>query len=265
MYTTPAQTMAQSVNTSSSSSAPLMTKNRANSGEVHLSAAPIRSPDRGQRLQNTVPSIMHTSKEEKPTVTGPSRNSSMDRETVRNTKAMVTFRRLVLEWNSFSSCVSSQPMTAPSARDPTISTSGFTRMDTRSISLLTRVLAMPKDTANTTRPTASSRATMGSSRLVKGPLALYWRTTISVAAGAVAVAMAPRVSTWARDSFSGIRKWSASRARSTSAVAVSAWKTPMTAACLPVAFRSCRRNSLPMEKAMNPRATSEIRLRLPTA
>ena len=34
-------------------------------------------------------------------------------------------------------------------------------------------LATPKDTANSTRPTASSSATMGSSRSVRGPLALY--------------------------------------------------------------------------------------------
>ena len=48
-------------------------------------------------MQNTVPSIMQTSREEKPRVTGPIRNSSMDSDAVRNTKAMVMFRRLVLE------------------------------------------------------------------------------------------------------------------------------------------------------------------------
>jgi hypothetical protein len=34
-------------------------------------------------------------------------------------------------------------------------------------------------------------ATTGSSIRVTGPFALYWRTTISVAAGAVAAAIAP--------------------------------------------------------------------------
>ena len=52
--------------------------------------------------------------------------------------------------------------------------------------------AMPIATAKITSPTASSNATMGRSRLVTGPLALNWRTTIRVAAGAVAEAIAPR-------------------------------------------------------------------------
>ena len=53
-------------------------------------------------MQKMVPSIMHTSREEKPMVTGPRWNSCLARATVRNTKAMVMFRRLVLELNSFS-------------------------------------------------------------------------------------------------------------------------------------------------------------------
>jgi len=61
-------------------------------------------------------------------------------------------------------------------------------MENRSAVPLVRVRAMPKDMANTIRPTASSNATTGSRRSVRGPWALYWRTTMSVAAGAVAVA-----------------------------------------------------------------------------
>ena len=75
---------------------------------------------------------------------------------------------------------------------------------------------------------------MGSSRSVSGPLALYWRTTISVAAGAVAAAMAPRVMAAGRDSTSGRRKWKSSRARSTQQVVITAWRMPITRACLPV-------------------------------
>ena len=52
-----------------------------------------------------------------------------------------------------------------------------------------RALATPKETANTTRPTASSRATMGRSRSTSLPLALYWRTTITL--GAIGTATAP--------------------------------------------------------------------------
>ena len=58
-------TMAASLNTLNSSSAPLITKNNARSGEVHLSDAAMMSPDSGQQLQNTVHSIIHTNKEEK--------------------------------------------------------------------------------------------------------------------------------------------------------------------------------------------------------
>ena len=52
---------------------------------------------------------------------------------------------------------------------------------------------MPKERAKATRPTASSRATTGSKMSVSFPFALYCFTTIRVAAGAVAVAIAPRV------------------------------------------------------------------------
>ncbi len=105
--------------------------------------------------------------------TGPISNSIIDRETVINTKAIVMFKRFVLELNIFSSCVKSQPMKAPSAREQMISIIGLTIMETRSIVPLTSVFAIPKDTAKTIRPTASSNATIGSSRLVRGPLALY--------------------------------------------------------------------------------------------
>lgn len=65
MYRIPMPTIAMSAKTLSSSSAPLITKKSANSGEVHLSPAAIRSPDSGQILQNTVPSIIQVSREEK--------------------------------------------------------------------------------------------------------------------------------------------------------------------------------------------------------
>ena len=55
--------------------------------------------------------------------------------------------------------------------------------------------AIPKLIANMMSPTASSRATIGNNRSVTGPLALYCFTTIKVAAGAVAEAMAPKVRT----------------------------------------------------------------------
>ena len=142
--------------------------------------------------------------------------------------------------------------------------SGLTSTETMLSAPLIIALAMPKLTANTTRPTASSSATMGSSRSVSLPLALYWRTTISVVAGAVAVAMAPRVIAAGTESTSGRIKWNTTSATSTKASAASACRTPMTIACLPVFFSWLRRNSLPMENAIKPIATSEIMLSVST-
>ena len=224
---TPMSTIVSSPNTSSRSSAPLMTKNTANRGADQSSARSIRSSESGQMLQNTVPSIMHTSSGEKPMTTSPMRHSSAASATVRNTNAMVMDIRLRLEWNMASSRVRAAPASIPSSRESTISMSGLTSTETMLSAPLIIALAMPKLTANTTRPTASSSATMGSSRLVSGPLALYWRTTISVAAGAVAAAIAPSVMAAGAERMSGRRKWKPSRARSTSAVATSACTMPM--------------------------------------
>lgn len=105
---------------------------------------------------------------------------------------------------------------------------------------------------------------MGSSRSTSGPFALYCRTTMSVAAGAVAVAMAPSVMACAMDSLPFVSSAITISAISTRNVAASACKTPMTNACLPVCFSSDTRNSLPMENAMKPSATSEISDRLST-
>ena len=150
-------------------------------------------------------------------------------------------------------------MRAPSSKEPAISISGLTRMETRSTVPLARAFAMPKETANTTRPTASSSATMGSKRSVRGPLALYCRTTISVAAGAVAAAMAPRVMAAGRVILSEKTKHAPMSTASTSTVAASACTIPMMTACFPVFCREERRNSFPMAKAMKPSATLEKR------
>ncbi len=204
-----------------------------------------------------VPSIMQVSSEEKPIFTPPTWNCIMDMATVRNTKPMDRERRLLREWKKRSKNVSSAPISEPSSSEPTISRAGSRAMDTRLTSPEIRARAMPKDTAKITRPTASSRATMGKSRSVSLPLALYWRTTISVAAGAVAEAMAPSVSAAGRGILSGMARCTAISAASTRMVAITAWMMPMTVACLPVSLSWERRNSLPMAKAMKPSATSE--------
>ncbi len=98
MYTTPTATMAQSANTSRRSAAPLSTKNRQYSGAVHLSSLSMRSSAIGQRLQNTVPSIMHVKSGENPNTSGPARSSVIDSATVSVTVPMSSVMRLRLEW-----------------------------------------------------------------------------------------------------------------------------------------------------------------------
>ena len=199
---------------------------------------------------------MHTSSDEKPTFTGPTLNSAIDSATVSSTKPMVSDSRLELELNSFSIWVRITPISAPSASDITISTTGSTRMDTRSNAPLFMALATPNDTANTTRPTASSSATTGSRMSVSLPLALYWRTTIRVAAGAVAVAIAPSVIAAGMDRRSPPRmKCRPISATSTNSAATRPCTMPTMVACLPVFFSDDSRNSLPMANAMKPSAT----------
>ena len=115
--------------------------------------------------------------------------------------------------------------------------------------------AMPKEAEKSTKPTASSMATTISSRRVKGPLALYCLTTIRVAAGAVAEAMAPSVMADAIEMTSGRAKCRATRAISTSTVVITACRMPTVTACLPMLSNALSRNSLPMTKAMKPSAT----------
>ena len=173
---------------------------------------------------------MHTSSEEKPSFTSPKCTSSIEMPTVRKTKPIVSDRRLVLEVNIVSSFVRIKPASAPSSSEQKISMQGLSRMDTRLTVPLTSARAMPNDTAKTIRPTASSSATIGSRRSVSSPLALYWRTTISVAAGAVAEAMAPSVMAAGSERMSGRSVWKITSATSTSSMAASACKMPMMSA-----------------------------------
>ena len=189
------------------------------------------SSEKSQRLQNTVPHIMHTSREEKPTSTPPPRSSStLEKAVHRNTKATARLKRLERELKNFSTTLKTQPRPAPSSREATISMAGFNSTDTRFTEPEIRALAMPVDTAKTIRPTASSRATMGSRMLVRGPLALYWLMTITVAAGAVAVAMAPRTMQVDTGRVSPRNRCSTSNPTSTKTVAARAWNTATTEA-----------------------------------
>ena len=84
---------------------------------------------------------------------------------------------------------------------------------------------------------------------------MYCLTTIRVAAGAVAEAMAPSVMADAIEMTSGRAKCRATRAISTSTVVITACRMPTVIACLPMLSNALSRNSLPMTKAMKPSAT----------
>ena len=100
MYTMPISTQVTSLNTERSSSAPLMTKNSTNRGAVQRSVLAISSSELGQMLQKIVPSIMHTSRDEKPSSNSLPGNlkSSIDSDTAMITKVIATHRRLLREW-----------------------------------------------------------------------------------------------------------------------------------------------------------------------
>ena len=89
--------IAGSENTSKSSPAPLSTKNSTISGPVQRSTRSISSAENGHRLQNTVPNAMHTSREEKPTVTAPIRKVSCERATAKRTYVTEMLMRLLRE------------------------------------------------------------------------------------------------------------------------------------------------------------------------
>ena len=121
--------------------------------------------------------------------------------TVTNTKATVIDRRFEREWKNLSQNVKIYPIAAPRAIDNTTSIRGSQMMETIFALPAEIAFAMPNETEKSTRPTASSRATTGKSVDVTGPFALYCLTTISVAAGAVADATAPRTIAASKGSF----------------------------------------------------------------
>ena len=157
--------------------------------------------------------------------------------------------------------MSARPESAPSTREITISMMGSKMTLTTLMLPISSAPAMPKDTENSTRPTASSMATTMSRSFVSGPSALYWRTTMSVAAGAVAAAMAPRVMAEGSERRAGLMRCRTMRAISTTIVVMTACRMPTVMACLPIVLSCETRNSLPMANAMKPSAVCVMTLR----
>ena len=173
-------------------SAPLNTKNKIKIGTIHLSALSINSNEKSQMLQNTVPNIIHDRSEENATCIPKISKFMQEIPTVINTNVTDTAILFEREWKYFSTKENNNPIINPNDNDKIISINGSKTIE--GISILPKLidLAIPKLIANTTNPIASSIATTGNKISVKGPLALYCLTTINVAAGAVAVAIAPK-------------------------------------------------------------------------
>ena len=142
--------------------------------------------------------------------------------------------------------------------DKITSNNGPTIIDKILICPSTKAFATPNDIENNTKPTASSKATTGNNTFVTGPFALYCLTTIKVAAGAVAEAIAPIIIAAGSGNFSGINRYTPTKTISTIIVVNTAWKIPIIVACFPMVLSCESLNSLPIEKAMKPNATSDI-------
>ena len=103
---------------------------------------------------------------------------------------------LALDLKNLQEKETTKPRMVPMPKEMTISNNGFTNeVKTLKEEAPTTVLATENKIANKIKAAASSKATTGNKVLTKGPLALYCLTTIKVAAGAVAAAIAPRVIT----------------------------------------------------------------------
>ena len=235
---------------------------------VHLSVFSMISSAAEQILQKTVPNIMLVRSEEKRISTSPMRQSPFSartaKDTVRKTKETARQSLLELDLKIFSARLSSPPSRPPINRDRRISSNGLITTEITSMlpPLDCTAWAIPKETAKATSPIASSRATTGNSTSVTFPLALYCFTTIMVAAGAVAEAMAPKVKAAEIGSFSGMIKCKPINAASTRRTAIKDSNRAITTDCFPTFFKTDILNSEPMENAINPSATSETTERL---
>ena len=143
---------------------------------------------------------------------------------------------MLLEWKKRSTNERPAPNIPPTTRDATISIIGSSTIESTLGSPANTAFAAPKHTANITRPIASSSATTGRSIVETGPFALYCLITISVAAGAVAAAIAPIISATGRFTTSGITKLKATSPPPTRIVARTAAAVDTIAACFPIAF-----------------------------
>ena len=120
------------------------------------------------------------------------------------------------------------PIIAPKDKDNTISKIGINKVFTIVNSApVASTFAKAKQIEKIINPIASSKATTGNNVFVTTPLALYWRTTINVAAGAVAAAIA------ASEKATGNGALNAHKAKKTNPDVINAWNKVITIILFP--------------------------------
>ncbi len=183
----------------------------------------IESPDL-LTLTSIAPIAIQSSSGERPNIVA--------RALPRNTKPVVIISRFESFLKKRSGTINKTPSRKPNSSEPRISPTGFATDRSSDVSpgcciMFTIAMANPK----AIRATASSSATTLSSVSVTGPFALYCLTTIIVAAGAVADAIAPR-----SIAISILNPVSIST-RTTTAVAASPSMTAIIIGIVPTFFR----------------------------
>ena len=165
---------------------------------------------------------------------------------------MIIDRRLPSFLNHLKGSSMSSPITKPITTAPSISTTGLSSAIPSDSLLPPSAPAMATQMPKNISAVASSIATTLNSVSVIGPLALYWRMTIIVAAGAVAAAMEPSTIE------NGRSKPAMMSPTITKTTASSDSNTAITIGVAPTRLKYEILNSLPIEKAMKPSATFDI-------
>ncbi len=140
-------------------------------------------------MAKTAPIIIHVKREDKDSPIG---HFISDKPTPTKTATIIRHSLLARDLKNLMQRASSAPSAPPVARERTISSRGVTTVLIKvSCSPAAKTFASATQMEKTIRPIASSSATTGKSVSVTMPRALYCFTTMRVAAGAVAVAIAP--------------------------------------------------------------------------
>ncbi|HCX62702.1 MAG TPA: hypothetical protein DHU59_09725 [Clostridiales bacterium] len=230
-------------NTVKFNSAPDITKNKRNNGFVILSTFLNVSSLYFDMLVNTAPIAMHTNNEDSPAIFDIPIHKKIIANAMVNLLPFPVYHAII-NFNII-------PIIAPNNIDPTISIIGSIKV----VNIETSP-ALPIDLANATdkpkhiKAIASSIATTGNKVFVTGPFALYCLTTINVAAGAVAAAIAPNTNE--KDTSFPVNI----KTKSTTNTAHTASAKAITMGAFPTIFKYDSLNSAPMEKAIIPNAIS---------